>query len=145
MSIHTPEKRSAQAGRYDFEGGRLRWMFDDDKDQQSPSPGKFVEVPVGPLVYRLHLHRGELRHPRGHCCNGLCFPDSEQIFVAANQSRQRRLATAWHEFGHAMLDVFNIGEREELDEESICDAVGLFFASLTPEKYREIVDFLVND
>lgn len=127
--------------RYTFQDGKAIFYRD---DQPRMLPG-IVTVPVGPVQFELRGVVGPLLHPRDNGpSNGLCFPDQLVIFISFDNPPSTRLLIAWHELAHAAHSVYNVGDREKLDEESSCDLVGAFMAGISPEKYAEIVAFVTE-
>ena len=137
----TPTPHTDTAERVSFDKGRVRFKRDTTPRML---PG-VVLVPVGPVQFELRRVVGPLLHPKGYACNGLCYPNELLAVVDVNTPLGLRLSDIWHELGHAMLTIYNPGQREQLDEEAICDVLGAFMAGLSPEKYSEIVRFIACD
>lgn len=135
------QSTTCSAERYTFKDGEL--VFNRDPEPRM-LPG-VVTVPVGPVEFEIRGIVGPILHPRdGGPCNGLCYPDEQVILISFEIPPATRLMFAWHELAHAMHAIYNTGDREQLDEEEICDLVGAFMAGISPGKYAEIVSFITR-
>lgn len=90
-----------------------------------------LHVPVGPLVYELHLVQGLIDHD-GDQVHGLCDPAQLRILISDQQSPERRVVTFWHELAHAWefeLDV-RADEMSGFSGESLANLVALAMARI---------------
>lgn len=133
------QSTTRSAERYTFDGGKLRFTRD---TLPGLLPGVCL-VPIAGVPFELRLVAGPILHPDGGTCRGLYYCDQLLILVSADIPPALRLRVAWHEIGHAIYTL-NVGERDSLDEESVCDLVGLAMAGITPEKFAEITAFVLR-
>lgn len=135
------QSTTCRTERYTMENGRIVFRAEARTAPPRLLPGVCV-VQVGPLPFEIRRVIGGLYHPKHGAANGLCYYEELAIFIDCSYPTATRLHTLWHELSHAMFVVYNTGQREKLDEESICDSVAGLMAGITPEKYAEIVAFV---
>jgi len=89
-------------------------------------------IPVGPFCYQVKLVSEPLFDGEGHEADGLCRPFAMTIQVSAALPPDKRLATLWHEIGHAWKAELDVRDKPTMDEESLCRMIGLAMAGMPP-------------
>ena len=108
----------------------------------SPDP---VILRVGPVDYELFLFRGHLKF-RGDRCHGLADMDACRLFISDAPPIRKRIATFWHELGHAILS--ECGCRESAStfgEEELCNIIGIGMSAMDADTIARVYKLLSNE
>lgn len=102
-----------------------------------------MKVPVGPFAYEVQL----VDHPlelHGRPCMGLCDSERQRIFIARSLSPQRRLSVFWHELAHAWKSEMDVHVAAAMEEESVCNLIGLAMTAMDPHLLARLHVFLTQ-
>jgi hypothetical protein len=142
----TTHKRSAQAPSADHQAKSNR-LLDQLHRLGEGKPTRYpgvVMLPIGHTIYEVSLIHGYVIDPKGTRCLGLTRPDTCRIEVSDVPPPAKRVAVAWHEITHAIKCELDAGQRQFMDEESICDMIGMAMAAISSEKIAELHHYLMG-
>lgn len=102
-----------------------------------------MKVPVGPFSYEVILTEQPLEF-KGRRCMGLCDSEAQKIFIARRLCPQRRVSVFWHELAHAWKCDLEIHCDETMEEEPICNMIGLAMTAMEPYLLARLHVFLTQ-
>ncbi len=91
-----------------------------------------MHITVGPFRYEIVVNQQPIRHPDGGDCHGLAWPDIHRIEFSMVAPAEKRLAVVWHEIGHLIKADLDIHDAGVMDEESMCNLIGLAMSMMSP-------------
>lgn len=91
-----------------------------------------MHIHVGPFRYEITASSTNIRHPDGGECNGVAYPDLNRIVFSKQTPPEKRLAVVWHEIAHLLKADLDIHCLPTLDEEAVCNLIGLAMSLITP-------------
>jgi hypothetical protein len=91
-----------------------------------------MQIKVGPFRYEIIASPTNLKHPDGGECHGLARPDLNRVEFSSVAPPDKRMAVVWHEIGHLLKADLDITGSLKLDEESICNLIGLAMSMMSP-------------
>ncbi len=104
-----------------------------------------VTLRVGPVDYELHLFSGFLES-QGHECLGLIQFDVCRILISDKAPIRKRIATFWHELGHAIVsECFYRDSFPKLDEEDLCNMLGIGMSAIDADTLKQVHELLSRD
>ncbi len=97
-----------------------------------------MHIHVGPFRYEITASSTNIRHPDGGECNGVAYPDLNRIVFSKQTPADKRLAVVWHEIAHLLKADLDVTGSSRLDEESICNLIGLAMSMMSPLEVARI-------
>jgi hypothetical protein len=91
-----------------------------------------MHIKVGPYRYEIIARTEPIEHPDGGLCHGVAMPDRHRIEISLDAPPCKRLAVLWHELLHLAKADFDVTGSAVLDEESICNLMGLLMSMISP-------------